>query len=92
MGQEKGLRAGGPPAAPGTVRDGRTLGNQKRARLGAVDLRTGRALAWNPKWNTGLQWTAMTIAAAGGRVFVGAAVTAGGNTPPCAIRTGARRP
>ena len=62
------------------------LGGQKRPRLGAVDLRTGRALAWNPQWNSDLRWTAMTVAAAGGRVFVGAAVTAGGNAPACARR------
>jgi hypothetical protein len=62
------------------------LGHQKRPRLGAVDLRNGQALAWNPQWNAGLQWTAMTVAVAGGRVFVGAAVTSGGNTPPCALR------
>ena len=60
------------------------LGNQKRPRLGAVDLRTGRALAWNPQWNAGLQWTAMTVAATGDRVFVGAAVTVAGNPPACA--------
>ena len=60
------------------------LGNQKRPRLGAVDIRTGRALAWNPRWNTNLQWTPVAVAATGGRVFVGAAVTSGGNTPACA--------
>ncbi|HST25275.1 MAG TPA: hypothetical protein VLJ76_04740 [Gaiellaceae bacterium] len=60
------------------------LGNQKRPRLGAVDLHTGRALAWNPQWNAGLQWTPVTVAAAGDRVFVGAAVTAAGNSPACA--------
>jgi hypothetical protein len=68
------------------------LGRLKRPRLGAVDLRTGRALAWNPKWNADLRWTAMTVAAAGGRVFVGAAVTAGGNAPPCSRRTGSGQP
>ena len=62
------------------------LGGQKRPRLGAVDLRTGRALAWNPQWNTALQWTPIAVAAAGGRVFVGAAVTAAGNAPACARR------
>jgi trimeric autotransporter adhesin len=64
----------------------RILGGQKRPRLGAVDLRNGHALAWNPKWNAGLQWTPVVVAAAGGRVFVGAAVTASLNTPACARR------
>lgn len=58
------------------------LDGQKRPRLGAVDLRTGRALAWNPRWNAALEWTPIAVAAAGGRVFVGAAVTA--NAPACA--------
>jgi hypothetical protein len=61
------------------------LNTQKRPRLGAVDLRTGRALAWDPQWNTDLRWTPIAVAAAGGRVFVGAALTAG-NPPPCARR------
>lgn len=60
------------------------LGKQKRPRLGAVDIRTGRALAWNPQWNRNLQWTPVAVAATGGRVFVGAAVTAAGNAPACA--------
>ncbi len=60
------------------------LGNQKRPRLGAVDIRTGRALAWNPQWNTNLQWTPLAVAATGDRVFVGAAVTVAGNPPACA--------
>jgi hypothetical protein len=62
------------------------LGGRKRPRLGAVDLRTGRALAWTPKWNARLQWTVVTVAAGYGRVFVGAAVTSGGNVPACARR------
>jgi len=64
----------------------RFLGGQKRPRLGAVDLRTGRALAWTPKWNADLRWTPVAVAAGGGRVFVGAAVTSGGNAPPCSRR------
>ncbi len=60
------------------------LGKQKRPRLGAVDISTGRALAWNPRWNTDLRWTPVAVAAAGGRVFVGAAVTVAGNPPACA--------
>jgi hypothetical protein len=62
------------------------LGGQKRPRLGAVDLRTGRALAWNPDWNRDLRWTPIAVAAGFGRVFVGAAVTSGGNAPPCSRR------
>jgi hypothetical protein len=60
------------------------LGGQKRPRLGAVDLRTGRALGWDPQWNADLRWTAMVVAPAGDRVFVGAAVTVEGNPPACA--------
>jgi hypothetical protein len=62
------------------------LDGQKRPRLGAVDLRTGRALAWNPQWNSDLRWTPIAEAAAGGRVFVGAAVTAGNPPGACARR------
>jgi len=62
------------------------LGGLKRPRLGAVDLRNGHALAWTPQWNADLRWTPVAVAAGGGRVFVGAAVTAAGNAPPCARR------
>jgi hypothetical protein len=63
-----------------------SLDRQKRPRLGAVDIHTGRALAWNPAWNLDLRWTPVTVAAAGARVFVGAAVTVAGKPPACARR------
>jgi len=66
----------------------RILSGQPRPRLGAVDLRTGRAIAWIPNFNATRSWTPLTLATNGSRVYVGSAVTAPGqDLPACARRS-----
>jgi hypothetical protein len=63
-----------------------SLGGEKRPRLGAVDVRTGRVLAWTPTFDAA-RWTPVAVAATSSRVFVGSAVTApGADLPACAQR------
>ena len=49
-------------------------------------MRTGKVTAWTPSFDA-TRWTPVAVAAVGGRVFVGSAVTAPGrDLPACARR------